>query len=85
MFPKVPLESNKKSTFFHEWHVRQKWIFSSFSTDISKVNAPVCDLVSVCGHFFMFSSIDEAGDEKPYDNHYKHVPEVLNVHVNENN
>ena len=40
-----------------------------------KVNAPVCDPVSGCDHFFIFSSIDEANDEKPYDNHYKHYPE----------
>ena len=41
----------------------------------SKVNASVCDPVSVCGYFFIFSSIDEANDKKPYDNHYKHYPE----------
>ena len=29
-----------------------------------KVNVPVCDPVSVCGHFFIFSSIDEANDKK---------------------
>ena len=40
-----------------------------------KVNSPVCDPVSACGHFFIFSSIDEVNDKKPYDNHYKHYPE----------
>ena len=30
-------------------------------------NAPVRDPVSVCGHFFILSSIDEANDKKPYD------------------
>ena len=37
---------------------------------VNKVNAPVCDPVSVYGHFFIISSIDEANDKKPYDNHY---------------
>ena len=37
-----------------------------------KINAPVCDPVSVCGDFFIFSSINEANDKKTYDNHYKH-------------
>ena len=41
----------------------------------SKVNAPFCDPVSVCGHFSIFSSIDEANDKKSYDNQYKHYPE----------
>ena len=40
-----------------------------------KVNAPVYDPGSVCGHFFIFSSIDEANDEKPYDNHHENYPE----------
>ena len=40
-----------------------------------KVNAPVCEPLSVCGHFFIFSAIDEANDKKLYDNHYKHYPE----------
>ena len=44
-----------------------------------KVNAPVCDPVSVCGNFFIFSFIDEADDEKPYDNHYKHYPEGIRI------
>ena len=35
----------------------------------SKANATVCDPVSVCGRFFIFSSIDKANDKKPYDNH----------------
>ena len=43
--------------------------------DSFKVNAPVCDPVSFCGYSFVFSSIDEANDEKPYDNHYKNYPE----------
>ena len=29
-----------------------------------KVNAPVCDPVSVYGHFFIYSSIDAANDKK---------------------
>ena len=43
--------------------------------DRDKVHAPVCDPILVCGHFFIFSYIDEANDKKPYDNHYKHYPE----------
>ena len=39
------------------------------------VNVPVCDPFLVCRHFFIFSSIDQANDKKPYDNHYKHYPE----------
>ena len=38
-----------------------------------KVNAPVCDPVSVCGYFFIFSCIDEANDKISYDNNYTHV------------
>ena len=30
----------------------------------AKVSAPVCDPVSVCGHFLIFPSIDEANDKK---------------------
>ena len=48
------------------------------------VNASVCDPVSGCGHFFTFSSIDEANDEKPYDNHYTHYPERIRIRIDMN-
>ena len=49
---------------------------ADFFKFVAKVNAPVCDPVSVCGHFFIFSSVDaEANDKKPYGNYYKHYPE----------
>ena len=34
------------------------------SNDFFKVNVPVCDPVSVCVHFLIFLSIDEANDKK---------------------
>ena len=47
-------------------------------------NAPVCDSVSVCGRFLIFSSVDEANDGKPYDNHYKHYPEWIRIRIDMN-
>ena len=36
-----------------------------------KVNVPVC------GHLFIFFSINVSNDEKPYDNFYKHYPGII--------
>ena len=56
----------------------------SFVLIKNKVNAAVYDPVSVCGHFFIFSSIDEANDEKLYDNHYKRYPEWIWIRIDMN-
>ena len=50
-----------------------------------KVNATVCDPVSVCGRrFFIFLSVDEANDKKAYDNHYKHYPDWIKIWIDVN-
>ena len=51
---------------------------------LNKVNAPVCDPVSVCGHFLIFSFIDKVNDKKLYDNHYKHYPEWIRIRIDMN-
>ena len=33
--------------------------------------------VLVCGHFFIFFSINMSNDKKRYDNHYKHYPRII--------
>ena len=48
------------------------------------MSAPVCNSVSVSGHFFIFSSIDEANHKKPYDNDYKHHPEWIRIRIDMN-
>ena len=39
-----------------------------------KENVPVFEHVPVCGHLFIFVSINISNDKKPYDNLYEHYP-----------
>ena len=59
-------------------------LFAIHSDTLGKVNAPVCNPVSMCGHFFIFSSIDEANGKKPYDNHYKNYPKWIRIRIDMN-
>ena len=71
---------SRKSRFFYYFRSHEH---SELPTrKITEVN--VCDPVSGCGHFFIFSYIDEANDKKPYDNHYKHYPEWIRIRIDMN-
>ena len=68
------------------WCQYEKLCYNEMVLDFNvyKINAPVCNPVSVCGHFFIFSSFDEANDKKPYDNDYKHYLEWIRIRIDMN-
>ena len=74
---------------YHAYYARERnvwtdttWLISmrvhanSCLFNQTKVNAPDCDPVSVCGHFSYFHS--------PCDNHYKHYPEWIGIWIDMN-
>ena len=58
------------------WSMEKAKLLYWWILNLNKANEPVCDPAAACGHFLIFSSIDEANDKKPYDNLYKHI--ILN-------